>query len=160
MNINFTLFAQAMAFAIFIWFTVKFVWPPLMRAVENRQKTIADGLAAGERGRQELELASHRSADVVREAKQRAVDIIAQAEKRAAETAQAETARQVQELLERSRKSVIALKGRLDTLEGSAATLRAEAAELARANQALAARVAELEKPRGLLRRLMFWRNS
>jgi F-type H+-transporting ATPase subunit b len=85
MNINFTLFAQAMAFAIFIWFTVRFVWPPLMRAVENRQKTIADGLAAGERGRQELELASHRSADVVREAKQRAADIIAQAEKRAAE---------------------------------------------------------------------------
>jgi F-type H+-transporting ATPase subunit b len=85
MNINFTLFAQAMAFAIFIWFTVRFVWPPLMRAVENRQKTIADGLAAGERGRQELELASHRSADVVREAKQRAADIIVQAEKRAAE---------------------------------------------------------------------------
>lgn len=85
MNINFTLFAQAMAFAIFIWFTVKFVWPPLIRAVETRQKTIADGLAAGERGRQELELASHRSADVVREAKQRAADIIAQAEKRAAE---------------------------------------------------------------------------
>jgi F-type H+-transporting ATPase subunit b len=67
MNINFTLFSQAMAFAIFIWFTVKFVWPPLMRAIENRQKTIADGLAAGERGKQELELASHRSADVVRE---------------------------------------------------------------------------------------------
>ena len=70
MNINFTLFSQAMAFAIFIWFTVKFVWPPLMRAIETRQKTIADGLAAGERGKQELELASHRSADVVREAKQ------------------------------------------------------------------------------------------
>ena len=85
MNINFTLFSQAMAFAIFIWFTVKFVWPPLMRAIENRQKTIADGLAAGERGKQELELASHRSADVVREAKQRATDIIAQAEKRASE---------------------------------------------------------------------------
>lgn len=85
MNINFTLFAQAMAFAIFIWFTVRFVWPPLMRAVENRQKTIADGLAAGERGRQELELASHRSGDVIREAKQRAADIITQAEKRAAE---------------------------------------------------------------------------
>ncbi|MEO9073991.1 MAG: F0F1 ATP synthase subunit B, partial [Nitrosospira sp.] len=83
MNINFTLFSQAMAFAIFIWFTVRFVWPPLMRAIENRQRTIADGLAAGERGKQELELASHRSADVVREAKQRATDIIAQAEKRA-----------------------------------------------------------------------------
>lgn len=85
MNINFTLFSQAMAFAIFIWFTVRFVWPPLMRAIENRQKTIAEGLAAGERGKRELELASQRSGDVVREAKQRATDIIAQAEKRAAE---------------------------------------------------------------------------
>lgn len=85
MNINFTLFSQAMAFAIFIWFTVRFVWPPLMRAIENRQKTIADGLAAGERGKHELELASQRSADVVRDAKQRSSDIIAQAEKRAAE---------------------------------------------------------------------------
>jgi F-type H+-transporting ATPase subunit b len=56
-----------------------------MRAIENRQKTIADGLAAGERGRHELELASKHSGDVVREAKQRASDIIAQAEKRAAE---------------------------------------------------------------------------
>lgn len=85
MNINFTLFSQAVAFAIFIWFTVRFVWPPLMRAIENRQKTIADGLAAAERGKHELELASHRSADVVKDAKQRASDIIAQAEKRAAE---------------------------------------------------------------------------
>jgi F-type H+-transporting ATPase subunit b len=85
MNINFTLISQAMAFAIFIWFTVRFVWPPLMRAIENRQKTIAEGLAAGERGKRELELASQRSGDVVREAKQRASDIITQAEKRAAE---------------------------------------------------------------------------
>ncbi|SEK28763.1 F0F1 ATP synthase subunit B [Nitrosovibrio tenuis] len=85
MNINFTLISQAMAFAIFIWFTVRFVWPPLMRAIETRQKTIADGLAAGERGKRELELASQRSADVVRDAKQRASDIIAQAEKRAAQ---------------------------------------------------------------------------
>jgi F-type H+-transporting ATPase subunit b len=85
MNINFTLISQAMAFAIFIWFTVRFVWPPLMRAIENRQKTIADGLAAGERGKHELELASQRSAEVVRDAKQRASEIIAQAEKRGAE---------------------------------------------------------------------------
>jgi F-type H+-transporting ATPase subunit b len=85
MNINFTLFSQAAAFAIFIWFTVKFVWPPLMRAIEDRQKTIADGLAAGERGKHELELASHRSADVLKETKQRAADIIAQAEKRASQ---------------------------------------------------------------------------
>ncbi len=85
MNINFTLISQAMAFAMFIWFTVRFVWPPLLRAIETRQKTIAEGLAAGERGRHELELASQRSGDVVREAKERAADIIAQAEKRAAE---------------------------------------------------------------------------
>ncbi|HXZ92467.1 MAG TPA: F0F1 ATP synthase subunit B, partial [Burkholderiales bacterium] len=48
MNFNLTLFTQAAAFALFIWFTVKFVWPPLLRAIENRQKQIADGLAAGE----------------------------------------------------------------------------------------------------------------
>lgn len=83
MNINLTLLAQAVSFAILIWFTARFVWPPLLNAVENRQKTIADGLAAGERGRQELELASKRSADTLREAKQQASDIIAQAEKRA-----------------------------------------------------------------------------
>ena len=46
MNIQFTLIAQALTFAILIWFTVKFVWPPLLNAIENRQKEIADGLAA------------------------------------------------------------------------------------------------------------------
>mgnify|MGYP003386781621 FL=1 len=85
MNINFTLISQAVAFSVFIWFTVKFVWPPLLRAIEERQKTIADGLAAGERGRHELELASQRSSDVLKEAKQRASEIILQAEKRASE---------------------------------------------------------------------------
>ena len=53
MNINLTLVMQAVAFAAFIWFSAKFVWPPLMRAIETRQKQIADGLAAGEQGRQE-----------------------------------------------------------------------------------------------------------
>ncbi len=85
---------------------------------------------------------------------------IAEAEKRAAETAQAEMARQMQDLLERSRKSVAALKARLDTLEGTTAALRTEAGALTQANQSLAARVAELEKPRGLLSGLMFWRKS
>ena len=51
MNLNLTLFTQAASFALFIWFTVKFIWPPLMRAIETRQKTIADGLAAAEEGR-------------------------------------------------------------------------------------------------------------
>ncbi|MCW5617669.1 MAG: F0F1 ATP synthase subunit B [Nitrosomonas sp.] len=85
MNINFTLVSQALAFSAFIWFTVKFVWPPLLRAIEERQKTIADGLAAGERGRHELELASQRASDILKEAKQQASDVILQAEKRASE---------------------------------------------------------------------------
>jgi len=85
MNINLTLLAQALAFALFIWFTVKFVWPPLLRAIEQRQKVIADGLAAAERGRQDLEQASHRTADMLREAKQQAQEILAQADKRGAQ---------------------------------------------------------------------------
>ncbi|MCB4810106.1 F0F1 ATP synthase subunit B [Methylovorus menthalis] len=83
MNINLTLFAQAVSFAILIWFTVKFVWPPLLKAIETRQKTIADGLAAGERGKQELEAATQRSTAAVEEAKLKASSIITQAEKRA-----------------------------------------------------------------------------
>jgi len=85
MNINLTLIAQAAAFGLFIWFTARFVWPPLLRAIETRQKQIADGLAAAERGRQDLELASKRAEDVVREARQRAQDILSQADKRGAE---------------------------------------------------------------------------
>jgi len=85
MNINFTLVSQAIAFSVFIWFTVRFVWPPLLRAIEDRQKQIADGLAAGERGKKELELASQRSSDTLKTAKQRANEIVTQAEKRAAD---------------------------------------------------------------------------
>ena len=85
MNINLTLIAQAAAFGFFIWFTARFVWPPLLRAIETRQKQIADGLAAAERGRQDLELASKRAEDVVREARQHAQDILSQADKRGTE---------------------------------------------------------------------------
>jgi F-type H+-transporting ATPase subunit b len=83
MNINFTLIAQAATFFIFIWFTVKFVWPPLVRAMDARQKQIAEGLAAAERGKQDLEQASVRTAEMVREARQQAQEILAQADKRA-----------------------------------------------------------------------------
>mgnify|MGYP001484199410 CR=1 FL=1 len=82
MNINFTLFAQAIVFAAFIWFTVKFIWPPLLRAIEQRQKTIADGLAAGERGRQELEAAGKRAHEELARARERVNEIINSAEKR------------------------------------------------------------------------------
>lgn len=85
MNINLTLLAQAVSFAILIWFTVKLIWPPLLKAVETRQKTIADGLAAAQRGKLELEQASHKAGEEISAAKEKATDIIAQAEKRASE---------------------------------------------------------------------------
>jgi F-type H+-transporting ATPase subunit b len=81
MNINLTLFMQAAAFAVFIWFTARFVWPPLMRVIEGRQKQIADGLAAGEQGRQNLASAEKRIADMLAEAKARSSEIINQGEK-------------------------------------------------------------------------------
>ena len=82
MNITLTLFAQGIAFALFIWFCVKFIWPPLTRAIEQRQKTIADGLAAGERGRQELEEAGKRASEELNKARGRVGEIISSAEKR------------------------------------------------------------------------------
>jgi F-type H+-transporting ATPase subunit b len=88
MNINLTLVMQAVAFAAFIWFTAKFVWPPLMRAIETRQKQIADGLAAGEQGRQSLATAETRIAELVNEAKSKAAEIVAQGEKFRSETVQ------------------------------------------------------------------------
>src|SRR5437867_11809482 len=85
MNINLTLLMQAVAFGVFIWFTARFIWPPLMRAIENRQKQIADGLAAGEEGRHSLANAEKRGAEILTDAKSRASDIVAQGEKRKSE---------------------------------------------------------------------------
>ncbi len=89
MDINLTLFMQAAAFAAFIWFTAKFVWPPLMRAVGERQKQIADGLAAGEQGRQSLASTEKRIGELMVEAKSRSSEIIAQGEKLKTETIEA-----------------------------------------------------------------------
>lgn len=85
MNINATLIGQSITFFVFVWFCMKFVWPPIMNALAERRKQIADGLAAGERGKHELELASKRAAENLHEAKQKAAEIIAQADKRAAQ---------------------------------------------------------------------------
>jgi F-type H+-transporting ATPase subunit b len=83
MNINLTLFAQALTFFAFIWFTVKVVWPYMLRAIETRQKTIADGLAAADQGRKSLEVSTRQADDAIRAARERAAEIVAQAEKRA-----------------------------------------------------------------------------
>ena len=85
MNITFTLVAQAVVFAAFIWFTKAFIWPHMVRAIETRQKTIADGLAAAEQGKRSLEASARQSEDTVKQARDRAAEIIAQAEKRTAQ---------------------------------------------------------------------------
>ena len=85
MNLNLTLIAQAVSFTIFIWFTVKFVWPFMLRAIETRQKTIADGLAAAEQGRKSLETSTRQADEEIKRARDRAAEIISQAEKRASQ---------------------------------------------------------------------------
>ncbi|RRQ21952.1 F0F1 ATP synthase subunit B [Thiohalobacter thiocyanaticus] len=85
MNFNATLIGQMIAFVVFVWFCMKYVWPPMMKALDERKKTIADGLAAAERGQREHELAEERARESLVEAKQQAQEIISRAEKRAAE---------------------------------------------------------------------------
>ncbi|MCW8919681.1 MAG: F0F1 ATP synthase subunit B [Gammaproteobacteria bacterium] len=85
MNINATLIGQAISFIIFVWFCMQYVWPPIMTALEERKKKIAEGLAAAERGRHEQELAQQRARDVIQKAKEEAGAILVQAQKRASE---------------------------------------------------------------------------
>jgi F-type H+-transporting ATPase subunit b len=85
MSFNLTLIAQAVAFALFIWFSIKFVWPPMLTAIEARQKQIADGLTAAEQGKKSLEVSAKRAEQAIAEARGRAAEIIAQAEKRGAQ---------------------------------------------------------------------------
>ena len=85
MNLNLTLIAQAITFTAFILVTVKWIWPHMLRAIEARQKTVADGLAAAEQGRRSLETSTRQAEDAVTQARGRATEILTQAEKRAAQ---------------------------------------------------------------------------
>lgn len=89
MNMNLTLLGQAISFAIFVWFCVKFVWPPVLKALEERETRIADGLAAAERGKHELELADRRSTEILHEGKEKAQGFVTQAQKRGDEIIEA-----------------------------------------------------------------------
>ncbi|WP_124948423.1 F0F1 ATP synthase subunit B [Sulfuriferula thiophila] len=127
MNINATLIGQSITFFVFVWFCMKFVWPPIMQALSERKKQIADGLAAGERGKHELELASKRASENLHESKQKAAEIIAQAEKRAVQ------------LIEEAKN---AAKAEGDRMLASAQASVAQ--ETVRAKEALRAQVSEL----------------
>ena len=85
MNFNATLIGQSITFVVFVWFCMKFVWPPIMTALSDRKAKIADGLAAADRGRHEQELAQKKATETLQEAKQQAAEIIEQANKRGAQ---------------------------------------------------------------------------
>src|SRR5215212_9529282 len=113
MNLNFTLVAQAVAFALLIWFTMKFVWPPLLRAIETRQKQIADGLAEAERGRSSLADAEKQTNTLLKEARARAQEIVVAAEKaegqRIVAAAHAQVQQEVQSAKQQLREQVAQL---------------------------------------------------
>ena len=83
MNINITLFGQMLSFAILIWFTVKFIWPPLIKAIEERQQKIAEGLAAADRSQKDLAQTQEKVNETLKEARVKANEIIEQAHQRA-----------------------------------------------------------------------------
>lgn len=85
MEINATLIVQMLVFLLLVAITMKWIWPPIMHAMKERQKQIADGLAAAERGQREHELAEERAKEVIKEAKQEAVKILAQAQNQGSE---------------------------------------------------------------------------
>lgn len=85
MNFNATLIGQSIAFAFYVWFVMKFVWPFLSKLLEDRKTKIADGLAAAEKGQHELELAEQRSLKILKDTKEQALEVISNAQKRADE---------------------------------------------------------------------------
>ena len=85
MNINATLIGQSIAFFLFVLFVMKYVWPPLVAALDERKKMIADGLAAAEKGQHEQELAEKAAEKHIKKAKGQAAEIVTQAQKRATE---------------------------------------------------------------------------
>lgn len=85
MSINATLIGQMITFALLVWFTMKYVWPPLFDSLEERKKKIADGLAAAEKGQEEMQLAEKKAKSVLKEAKEQSSEIVNLAQKRANE---------------------------------------------------------------------------
>ena len=83
MSINATLIGQMITFTLLVWFTMQYIWPPLIEALEERKKKIAEGLAAAEKGQEDIKLAEKKAAAYLKEAKDESANIIALAQKRA-----------------------------------------------------------------------------
>ena len=112
MDINMTLIGQTIAMAIFVWFCMKYIWPPMMLALDERRQNIADGLAAAEEGQKALAEAQSKFEETVHEAREQAAQILAQANKRSAEIVEEArtTAREEGEKLVAQAKSEIELE--------------------------------------------------
>jgi len=132
-NMNATLLGQAIAFFLFVVFCMKYVWPPIMEAIEERQKKIADGLAAADRAAKDLNLAQANASDQLKEAKRTATELIEQANKRKAqiiEEAKAEATAEREKILNQGRAEIDAERNRArDDLRKQVATLAVIGAE-------------------------------
>lgn len=128
MNFNATIIGQIIVFAIFVILCAKFVWPPIMAAMQERQKKIADGLNAASRAAKDLELAQHDAADKMREAKASAAEVVEQASRRAAillDESKADAQAEAKRIIEAAQ---LEIKQERDALK---AQLRAQVAGLA-----------------------------
>jgi F-type H+-transporting ATPase subunit b len=133
MEINATLIGQLLTFAILVWFTMRYVWPPITKAMHDREKKIAAGLEAAERGKRELEHAEHKALNILREAKVEATQIIEQGHKRSLQiieeakvNARAEGARIIAHAKEEIAREVIQVKEALRKQLASLAIAGAE----------------------------------
>ena len=128
MNFNATLFGQLLAFLFFVWFCMKYVWPPMLAALEEREKEIADGLDAASKGRRELGEAETKKAEVMEAAKKDAADILSQANLRANQVIE-DAKEKAQE--EADRIKVSAVKDVVQSMNKAREGLRSEVAVLA-----------------------------
>lgn len=133
MNLNATLIAQIVVFFILGWFTMKFVWPPIMKALDERAAKIADGLAAADKAKTDLELAEKKAVEEMRKARESAGDVRAAAEKQAAkliEEARAEAARIVEQARTAAEKEAVSVMQRAkEELRDQVAALAVSGAE-------------------------------
>jgi F-type H+-transporting ATPase subunit b len=130
---NATLLGQAIAFTLFVWFCMKYVWPPIMEAIEERQKKIADGLSAAERAAKDLNLAQANASEQLKEAKRTATEVIDSANKRKAQIldeAREEAQAERQKILTQAEAELEAERNRAkDDLRKQVATLALAGAE-------------------------------
>lgn len=133
MNLNATLIAQIVVFFILGWFTMKFVWPPIMKALDERAAKIADGLAAADKAKTDLELAEKKAVEEMRKARESAGDVRTAAEKQAAkliEEARAEAARIVEQARTAAEKEAVSVMQRAkEELRDQVAALAVSGAE-------------------------------